>query len=393
MKLGWHLCNEKAISSSDWQLMEILRPDMIVFLPSSTLSPQKVQKKDIERILAMSPNADIFLRPYVPPTMLKTREEFLPYIDDLCNVALEWMNVIPDGQRHLQIFNEPNQPNGVEGFGETIECMHRFSHWFVEAYQRVKRTDRNIKIGFTPLTPGNRDAWFKGDPVGQYYMHGVAGCKETLSPAEIFSSIYSGPCAEALNICDEYYAHVYVHAQHGMASVDAAVNKALGLRHERYRMFFPRDIPLWITECGIPSASYRSADSMVGILKWVDNLKNVNGAALWILGNYKQWGDIWSSEKDTVRELAAKQVTTPCLEETLFGMADEHCLSSNPDAALEKGGRVRGFYPVSNELRTERFGVRYAVQFFKDSALPKRLWTAYCVEGHWADIYWFSMEG
>lgn len=390
VRIGFHLGNDCGVTRSDWAIMERVRPEMIVLLPGYALNPQPIGKNEVRRILTMVPDCHIFLRPYVAPQQIATREGFLAYLDALREVVLSWADVVPDGQRHWQLFNEPNMPRGGEGFGDTDADMRRFNAWFCEAYGMLKRCDGQARIGFTPLTIGNRDAWFAGDPQGAYYMHSIVGCQPKLSEAHLFSSVYSGPCIEALKLADEYYAHVYTHGQAGMTPSEIAVHPAFGQRHERYRLFLPSTKPLWITECGAPSKEYMERPDMgLGILTWLRSLKNVEGVAFWILGNNPKWGgEMWAGRWSLLDQIAQKQGEEMNLDQLAEEAVRQHLISMNPLAALEKAGRARGMAPASKETRFQAGAVHYAAQAFSRPDAPYTLHIARCEIGRWDRIEW-----
>ena len=394
MRIGWHLGNDCGITRSDWTIMERVRPEMIVFLPGYRLSPQPISKKEIARILALSPGCHVFLRPYVAPAQLANREGFLAYVDALREVVLSWADVVPDGQRHWQLFNEPNLPHGEEGFGETEPDMRRLNAWFCEGYQTLKRCDGRGLFGFSPLTIGNRDAWFAGDPQGPYYMHGVTGCQAKLSEAALYAAVGSGPCYEALKLCDEYYAHVYTHAQKGMTAEEIAVHPAYGQRHERYRMFLPSEKPLWITECGAPNKFHMEQPTTgLGILTWLRALKNVEGVALWILGNNPHWGgEMWAGKGSLLDQIAKMQEKALDVEQLVFEAVRQHLIPLNPDAALERAASARGLLPASDEVRLPVGAERLVAQGFRSPVERGKIKVAYCREGQWGAIEWMERD-
>ena len=392
MRIGFHLGNDTGIRASDWAIIERVRPRMIVLLPGYGLNAQPIGKNEVRRILNIVPDCHIFLRPYVAPRQLAGREGFLAYLNAMREAVLSWADVVPDGQRHWQLFNEPNMPrhNGWEGFGDTEPDMRRFAAWFCEAYRALKRCDGRALIGFSPLTIGNRDAWFASDPQGPYYMHGVAGCQPKLSEAALFSAIHSGPCIEALKLADEYYAHVYTHAQAGMTAEEIAVHPAYGQRHERYRLFLPRTKPLWITECGAPNKHHMDQPGMSnGILTWLRALKNVEGVAFWILGNNPHWGgEMWAGRWSLLDEMAKMQEADVDVEPVLWEAVRQHLLPLNPDAALEKAAAARGLLPASDEVRAQIGAEHWVAQAFRSPTARGVLYLARCREGRWGDIEW-----
>ena len=281
--IGWHGGNGRGMTDVDREVIRRVPPACYWFLPDEGISPD-----DIRWVLAQSPQCHVGVRPYYSPrdVNLHSIQEYI----DQCRRAMDaYGPAIPAQQRHLQVFNEQNMPKWAqwEGFGDTLPDMQRFNEAFVLVYNACKQHNPTWRIGWTPLTPGNRDAWFKSDAVGHYYMHGPSGCATNLSPAEVQRAIAEGPCRDSLGLADEYYAHVYVHEAR-----DAYRQPYLGLRFERYRMFLPKTLKLWITECGHPSRSMWPTWGDQAIVDWYGEIRNRNvaGTALWILGDNPMWG-------------------------------------------------------------------------------------------------------
>jgi len=279
--IGWHIGNGNAPTDTDWRILEAVPPKCIVFLPDEGTQPAH-----IERLLGIAPGCHIIMRPYYHPGA-----PLQEYIDQCKRAMDKYWPVVPSGQRHMQPFNEPNMPKWAqwEGFGDQPEDMQRWDDAFCAAYSQIKRHDERTLVGGPALTPGNRDAWFKSDPVGHYYLHGPSGCYEGLTPTQAMAARGESLCAAALSLMDEHYAHVYIHEGR-----DAWSEPWRGLRFERYRQFVP-DKPLWITECGFPNRALWPDWGDAAIVDWLGALRtrNVEGVAWWILGDKEQWGRPW----------------------------------------------------------------------------------------------------
>jgi len=280
-KVGWHLGNVHPISGGGWDVLNAVPPKCITFI-----SGEAIGDSAIRRLLEISPQCHIFMRPYYPPS--DREQDFRNYLTGLkALIAPGNWEIIPEGQRHLQIFNEQNMPHTApeghptdqwEGFGPSIEAMERFNRWFCIAYDELKAVNPIWKIGFSPLTPGNRDAYFRTDPENvPYYMHGPEAAKENPTPQEIRTAIKSGPCYEALKRADEYLAHIYVinEAERQMYKLWA------GLRFVQYARFFPKPMDIWITENGIGG----NPQNWVRWFQLLDNYPEVKGTSIWILGH------------------------------------------------------------------------------------------------------------
>lgn len=301
-KVGWHLGNARPMDDSDWSVIRAVPPASITFL-----SGEAIGRDQIGEILRISPQCHIFMRPYYPPS--DKEQDFLNYLKGLkALIAPGNWELIPEGQRHLQIFNEQNMPHTApidhptdqwEGFGPSIEAMERFNRWFCTAYDELKAVNPVWKIGFPPLTPGNRDAYFRTDPENvPYYMHGPEAAKENPTPEEIRAAIKSGPCYEALMRADEYLAHIYVinDVEHQMYELWA------GLRFVQYARFCPKPMDIWITELGIGGSSY----NWVRWFQLLDNYPEVKGTSIWRLGY-----EIRSDGNPAVQELKRYVASLP----------------------------------------------------------------------------------
>jgi PKD repeat protein len=279
-KVGWHLGNVRPMDDSDWRIIHAVPPASVLFLSGEAIGGDQVRE-----MLRISPQCHVFLRPYYPPSDQEQGfRNYLGGVKDL--IAPGNWDFIPQGQRHLQVFNEQNMPHTApighptdqwEGFGPSVEAMERFNRWFCIAYDELKAVNPTWKISFTPLTPGNRDAYFRTDPENvPYYMHGPEAAKENPTPDDIRAAIQSGPCYEALKRADEYLAHIYVinDPEHQMRELWA------GLRFVQYARFFPKPMDIWITELGIGG----DAINWVRWFELLDNYPEVKGTCIWRLG-------------------------------------------------------------------------------------------------------------
>jgi len=272
-KVGWHLGRAEPMSGGDWSVIRAVPPVSVTFSSGLFISGD-----DIRRILEISPQCHIFMRPYYPPS--DQEKDFRNYLKGVkADIAPGNWEFIPEGQRHLQIFNEQNMPRDSqwEGFGPSVEDIERFNRWFCIAYDELKAVNPTWKIAFPALTPGNRDAYFRTDPENvPYYMHGPEAAKENPTPEEIRAAIRSGPCYEALKRSDEYLAHIYVinDVEHQMYELWS------GLRFVQYARFLPKPMDIWITELGIGGHPQNWA-------RWfqlLDNYPEVKGTSIWIVG-------------------------------------------------------------------------------------------------------------
>ena len=315
---GVHLGNDGALRDRDRETIRRLRPGCVVLLPSYGVNQQAVGVRDVEWILSVVPDCHIILRPYIPPSMAATDAGNAEYVAAVLAMLPEYMRIVPAGQLHLQLWNEQDMPRWAswEGFGDQLADMVRFDRAYCEAYVRIKSAHPELLIGWTPLTIGNRDCWFKGDASGHYYLHGPTGCVEpwTLTAAQWQRAREESPCYPSLQLADEHYHHIYVHDRDGVAGCwDHA---AYGRRYERYRYWWPEKA-VWITEYGYPARQQLQApgadDALVGAVETlITEAPYVHGAALWILGENAQWGgEMYAPDASVIGRLATlNQVAT-----------------------------------------------------------------------------------
>lgn len=381
--IGWHIGNGNAPTDTDWRILEAVPPKCIVFLPDEGTQPAH-----IERLLGIAPECHIIMRPYYHPGA-----PLQEYIDQCKRAMDKYWPVVPAAQRHLQPFNEPNMPKWAqwEGFGDQPEDMQRWDDAFCAAYSQLKRHDAPTLIGGPALTPGNRDAWFPGDAPGHYYLHGPSGCQETLTASQAMAARHESLCAGALSLMDEHFAHIYLHEGRGAWS-----EPWRGLRFERYRLFLP-DKPLWLTECGYPSRATWPDWGDAALIDWLGALttRNVEGIALWILGDKEQWGrpwyenggprplvwtlGEWQRENGPVTPIAPEP---PTLDAAFLREARTHKVPQNPDAALYKAIRAAG-----QEIQGDEWAARDTVWqwgYDKD-ALMWHLWGWTPQRGAWCE--------
>lgn len=315
-QVGWHLNNTARISPGEKGVIQAVPPKAILVIPGL------VPPEDVAWVLGVSPKCHVFIRPYyVPQAGDAGKEEYIQTVESLIRGGV-W-DFIPVGQRHLQFWNEQNMPpeSQFEGFGVTLKAMILFNKWFCIGYNRIKQVDDTWKIGWTPLTPGNRDVYFpgagaqtakmfqemiyykygnkqsKGDfdftwveleamskmaPCDTanvpYYMHGLEAAKANPTQEEIRQAVLNGPCYESLKLADEYIAHIYCMDPANQIDRDWA-----GLRMVMYAKFFPKEMDVWIMECGVGGEPHWICD-------WFRILQSypaVKGTAIWKLGDIK----------------------------------------------------------------------------------------------------------
>ncbi|MFA6270877.1 MAG: M23 family metallopeptidase [Candidatus Paceibacterota bacterium] len=315
---GVHLGNDGGLRDRDRETIRRLRPGCVVLLPSYGVNQQPVGVRDVEWILSVVPDCHIILRPYVPPSMAATDSGNAEYVAAVLAMLPEYVRIVPAGQLHLQLWNEQNMPawSGWEGFGDQLVDMLRFDRVFCEAYERIKSAYPSVLIGWTPLTIGNRDAWFKGDASGHYYLHGPTGCAEpyTLTATQWQRAREESPCYRSLTVADEHYHHIYVHDRDGVAG--CWNHDAYGRRYERYRYWWPEKA-IWITEWGHPNKHFLEqpgmADALVQHAELLRGVSYIKGAALWLLGDNPQWGgEMYAPDAPVVARLAeVNAVATP----------------------------------------------------------------------------------
>jgi hypothetical protein len=372
-KVGWHMGNTVPISQNSWKILGYVPPAAITFITG-----EKITSDDMKRILDISPECHFFYRPYFAPS--DKPWHYQSYIEAICSMLdtgnASYWEFVPEPQRHLQLWNEQNMPRWSqwEGFGDTVEDMLRFNEWFCKGYHQVKEVNPTFKIGYTPLTPGNRDVFFpySPDPEGiPYYMHGPEASKPGPTEAEIRAAILSGPCYEALSLADEYYAHIYV--------INDAANQmhelAYGCRFVQYARFFPKLMDIWIPENGIGG----DGENWKLWYQLLNHYPEVKGTSIWrlefevrdpgssMVQALKQWVETPQPEPEPEPEPEPGPdpgELTLILRHTAWNEAG---ISYNPEAAFALYARDWELgAPITNEMDIIVGGVLYRLQGYME---------------------------
>jgi hypothetical protein len=373
--MGVHLGSGCVLSATDRRVIAMLHPGCVVVRPNYALDTQPVALADIAWILSVVPDCHIILRPQVTALLSSSDAGCRQYVEAVVNVLPTWISVVPSGQLHVQLWNEPNVPvpGGGTGFGNTETDMLRFNSMFAEGYRRVKERYAQVLVGFPPLGPGNRDVWFPGDAAGRYYLHGTSGCRgaESMTANDWNLARGGGPCYEALSLADEVYAHVYAHNRDGVLACWS--HAAYGRRFEALRYWCPTK-PMWITEYGFPSRQVLEQSGSQALLShanyMVSQIPFVQSAALWTLGKDPAWGgEMYSSNgrpTTIIRDLTLLQgpdvpapiTEVPEMAEDRIGswvsdFLQDHVLPLNSNAALYKAAKLKNprLTPASDEVR------------------------------------------
>lgn len=409
---GVHLGNEGGVTEADWKFIRLIGDAMsfVTFLPEPN---SNVTKDDITKILSLSPSCIFNVRPYLDPRQLgdssvirsySTYEPGMLSYLDFCKRTLDnWSRYIPEGHRILQVFNEPNMPrwSNWEGFGSETIDMKPFNDWFCWLVERLRSHNPTWRYGFSPLTPGNRDAWFTGDPVGvPYFLHGPGGTRENLTDEECQQAMKSGPCYDAVMMSDVFLCHVYIHEDES-----AYRRPYLGLRFQRYAKFLPQGMPIFISEAGYPSRQHLDQPwSGISLLRWLDLLEadsRVEGISLWILGDH--WGRMWENSGEVRSEgyAFARWLQENCTSEVIpvlgEGLEERHRnrlwnavgVDYNPDAALTKRAKTLKLgIPMGQEQVYFEGGSAWVAQPFIGGGLVTRVQLddeGRIVSGEWDD--------
>ncbi|GAH15168.1 unnamed protein product, partial [marine sediment metagenome] len=133
---------------------------MVTFLPDQRIGPAAVL-----RILRINPNCHFIIRPYQPGSYFGDDANIPNFVDICRHVMDDYAGVIPDGQAHMQLYNEPNMPRWApqwEGFGDQLVDMQRYNENMLRIFGLLRITHPRWFYGIMALTIGNRDAWLVG---------------------------------------------------------------------------------------------------------------------------------------------------------------------------------------------------------------------------------------
>jgi hypothetical protein len=394
--VGVHIGNDCGLQPEDRRIIEMLRPGSVTVLPSYAMNSQPFRLEDAQWILGVVPDCHIILRPYVPPQVAASDLGCQQYINAVMAILPQWLSVVPPKQLHLQMWNEQNMPDGGEGFGSTLADMQRFDRRFVEMVEQIKWRYPSVLIGWTPLTIGNRDVWFRGDSIAPHYLHGSSGCTDpyTLTHSARAAALLEGPCKKSIAMADEIYAHVYISDRDGVTN--AWSNDAYGLRYERFQFWYP-DKPIWINEWGHPNKAFLQAagdtTTLVQHATMLRNLSNIQGLGLWILGDKAEWGGRMYSSANIggLAEVNAGAAIPhpPTISETIATEIQRFVVPLNKEAALYKAAKLRNpnLAPASDEvpgIKLDPTLDNIVAQVFRDPTDDAWQEIAWTVIGEWA---------
>lgn len=360
-KIGWHIGNALPVfDEGQKSVLRTVKPAALTFISGESC----FQVDDMKWVLGeINEHCHMFFRPYFAPS--DSYADYKGYLDAVSSlITSDAWDFIPIPQRHLQIFNEQNMPRWSqwEGFGTTVDDMKRFDDWFRKGYKQLKATNPTFKIGWTPLTPGNRDVFFEGDPENvPYYMHGPQAARKKPSRARIQAAIKSGPCYNSLMLADEYYAHIYI--------MDNSANQICqpwgGMRWAEYEKYLPKPMDIFITELGIQHGAWSAWFSLL------NEYPQVKGTSIWRLGH-----EIKSADSPAVQEIKRYlESAPPAPEPALPDVSVEEQIRDsawrkvgvryNPDAAFALYARLEGLgAPLSDEYDESIGDIMFRIQAF-----------------------------
>jgi hypothetical protein len=364
-------------------------------LPNYAVNGQPIEPQQVAQMLEIVPDCHIILRPYIPPSMAGNDADCWRYIHAVNDMLVHY-TFVPTGQLHLQLWNEQNMPRWSaewEGFGSDTADMIRFNTWFMRGFETIKARHPRVKIGWSPLTIGNRDLWFPGDPTYNHYLHGGTGCKEpwALTYAEWDQGRRSSPCYDSLSMADELYAHVYISDRDGHK--DLWRNEAYGLRYERMQFWWPEKM-MWIKEWGHINRNFLQAAGSTQTLGWhaqhIRDYSSVQGTGLWIGGNNPQWGGRMYTAQNTQGLAKLNEVGPPPPTDPLGDWIQQFVVPLNPETAIAKSAAARniGLLPASDEKQNGD----YIVQTWRSAQDDSIQHIAKVKIGDWGNVVWTTRK-
>ena len=359
-KVGWHVGNENIpFGKGQKSVVRAVPPAALTFITGEGFQPDHMRWVLNE----INPDCHFFFRPYfVPSNKPLDYQNYLNAVESLIDQPT-W-DFIPVPQRHLQIFNEQNMPrfSQWEGFGTTVDDMKRFDDIFCRGYDQLKAANKTFKIGWTPLTPGNRDVFFRvDDQNAPYYMHGPEAAKLNPTTEDIQRAIRFGPCYNSLMKADEYLAHIYI--------VNDAENQIYqpwgGMRWHEYEKYLPKPMDIWLPELGIQHGSWGAYFNLL------NRYPQVKGTSIWRLGH-----EIKSAGNPAVQEIKRYLEGSPptpepappvlSIEEQIRDSAWHRVdVRYNPDAAFALYARLEQLgAPLADEYDETIDDVAFRIQPF-----------------------------
>lgn len=153
-KVGIHGRNEPhQFREGDFEVIRQARIEVVKMMSHTRV-------EDFERLKRESSSIEIITRlhddriKYSHPSPAEFAEKMIPVMARLRPYCIKF-----------QIHNEPNHVKRYEGWGATDDDAHDFNRWFLETYDRLKRSHPWASLGFPGLAVGDADhregAWLR----------------------------------------------------------------------------------------------------------------------------------------------------------------------------------------------------------------------------------------
>ena len=211
-KVGLHLDNRVPIDEPTRVYLQAMDPAAVLVTGSTPES-------DIAWLKAQFPDTTIIVR-----VVYQAGMDHTGYYASTFSLWQMVRRYFPNEQVLVQLYNEPQFE--YEGFGQSTSAIQEFYSRWSNGYWWLKGNNGEVRFGFTPMTPGNRDLPVAEDPPG------------TLT--------YLYYCQPLLALCDAMFLHIYAEYPE---QVD---DPWIGNRIVQYKKW-SQNKPIYITESAICS--------------------------------------------------------------------------------------------------------------------------------------------
>jgi hypothetical protein len=254
------------------------------------LAMHNIQPQTIEFWAKENPNGYIILRNHFDHSgIVATGAAVMNWANGQCEMIDRFLHVTAfrdlyeKGLMGAKVFNEPNMPGRLEGFGNDDVGMRAYNNLFPQAANFIKQRFPKINIIGYSMTPGNMDVYFPTDAKStHYWLHGPEAAKDNPTQIEVNASIQSCLTVDAKSAMDWFGCHIYPHP----GTWDAP---HLGRRFEKYWKFLPTKLinNTFILEASAADAAGQDVRA-VETVKWLNMLQQfpqVKAVTLWWLRN------------------------------------------------------------------------------------------------------------
>ncbi|MCB0078458.1 MAG: hypothetical protein KDD73_13670 [Anaerolineales bacterium] len=387
-RAGLHLGNWGSIPSNTRDIIRRVRPGLL-------LAMENIPPNDVVDWARATPDGMLVLRKhYAAPEGGANGGSTANWANGQCNMIENYLHhpairvIYEAGRLIVKQFNEVNFGFEWGGSMERIEAIQRYNGLFPSTAAFIKQRFPKAQIAGPSLAPGNWDVQLPNDPDGVYWLQEDSHIRDALAAMDYFS------------------CHVY-------PLPGTWATPWLGQRFIHYWQFLPERLRqrTLILECSAADAAGQHVRAEETSL-WLNSLSaypnerhdgQIVGTALWWMrdGDRTWEGHFYTDPNGTPRPIVeavadyneGAVIPDPDPEPqpdnwrdtALAWGRDNQIMHNNPDSSLERVARGHGFYPVSNEGRTDHPTLgRVAIRAFEHGDGRHRVY--YAPTSNYADV-------